>query len=108
MQLNITGHQIEVTQPIKNYVNTKFERIKRHFDQVLNVHVILSVEKLSHKAEATMHICGRDFFADSVEPDLYASIDFLIDKLDKQVRRHKDKSSDKHRAEAFKLNSSVY
>lgn len=108
MQLTITGHQLEVTQPIRNYVNTKFERIKRHFDQVINAHVILHVEKINHRAEATMHIGGRDFFADSIESDLYTSIDFLIDKLDKQVRRHKDKSSNKHRQEAFKLNDSVY
>ncbi len=108
MQMNITGHQIEVTQPIKDYIDTKFERIKRHFDQVINTHVILSVEKVRHKAEATMHIGGKDFFADSTEEDLYAAIDLLTDKLDKQIRRHKDKVSDKHRTEAINLNQNHY
>ncbi|MCF6300099.1 MAG: ribosome-associated translation inhibitor RaiA [Proteobacteria bacterium] len=103
MQLRITGHQLEVTQPIREYINTKFDKIKRHFDQVLNVHVIISVEKLRHKSEATMHIGGKDFFADSTEEHLYASIDLLTDKLDKQIRRHKDKATNHHREEAHRM-----
>lgn len=108
MQLTITGHQLEVTEPIKQYIENKFERIKRHFDQILNVHVIISVEKLRHKSEATMHIGGKDFFAESTEDHLYKSIDFLVDKLDKQIRRHKDKISDHHRDEAIKLNQASF
>ncbi len=108
MQLTITGHQLDVTEPIKEYIETKFERIKRHFDQVLNAHVIISVEKVRHKSEATMHIGGRDFFADSTEDHLYKSIDLLVDKLDKQIRRHKDKITNHHRDEAIKLNQASY
>ncbi|MFK8013709.1 MAG: ribosome-associated translation inhibitor RaiA [Marinicellaceae bacterium] len=102
MQIDITGHQIDVTNSMRDYFNSKFERIKRHFDQVINVHAILSVEKLSHKAEATMHINGKTLFAESTQDDLYAAIDLLIDKLDKQVRRHKDKITNKHRGEGLK------
>lgn len=108
MQLTITGHQIEVTGPIRDYIETKFERIKRHFDQVLNAHVIIRVEKLQHQSEATMHIGGKDFFADSTEDHLYKSIDLLVDKLDKQIRRHKDKTTNYHREEAHRLNQAAY
>ena len=104
MQIDITGHQLDVTTSMRDYFNAKFERIKRHFDQVINVHAILSVEKINHKAEATMHINGKTLFAESIEEDLYAAIDLLIDKLDKQVRRHKDKITSKHRGEALKYN----
>jgi len=102
MQIDITGHQLDVTTSMRDYFTSKFERIKRHFDQVINVHAILSVEKLSHKAEATMHINGKTLFAESTQEDLYSAIDLLMDKLDKQVRRHKDKMTNKHRGEALK------
>lgn len=102
MQIDITGHKLEVTKSMRDYFTSKFERIKRHFDQVINVHAILSVEKINHKAEATIHINGKTLFADSVEEDLYAAIDLLIDKLDKQIRRHKDKITNKHRGESLK------
>lgn len=104
MQIDITGHQLDVTASMRDYLNSKFERIKRHFDQVINVHAILSVEKLNHKAEATMNVNGKTLFAESTEEDLYAAIDLLIDKLDKQVRRHKDKITNKHRGDALKYN----
>lgn len=107
MHIDITGHQLDVTTSMRDYLNTKFERIKRHFDQVINVHAILSVEKLSHKAEATMHINGKTLFAESTEEDLYAAIDLLTDKLDKQVRRHKDKITNKHRGESPKYNTDI-
>ncbi len=107
MHIDITGHQVEVTQPIRDYINTKFERIKRHFDQLIDVHVILNVEnKVRHKAEATMMIGGKKFFAESTEDDLYSALDLLTDKLDKQIRRHKDKMINKHRDEAVRLNQS--
>lgn len=102
MQIEITGHQIDVTNSMRDYFNNKFTRIKRHFDQVINVHAILSVEKIYHKAEATININGKTLFAESTEEDLYAAIDLLIDKLDKQVRRHKDKTTSKSRGEALK------
>jgi putative sigma-54 modulation protein len=93
MQINLTGHHVDVTDALKGYVDNKFERLARHFDHVINAHVILSVEKLSQKAEATLHINGANVFADSVHEDMYAAIDGLIDKLDRQVLRYKEKKS---------------
>ena len=94
MQLNVTGHHVEVTQPLHDYVQNKLQRLERHFNHVTNVHVVLSVEKLRHKAEATMHISGNHLFADSYDADMYAAIDSLMDKLDRQITRHKEKLSD--------------
>lgn len=91
MQISLTGHHVDITEALKNYVDSKFERLERHFDNVTNVHVILSVEKLRQKAEATMHVNGARVFADAVQEDMYAAIDGLIDKLDRQVIRHKEK-----------------
>jgi len=101
MHINLTGHHIEVTEALKGYVDSKFERLARHFDHVINAHVILSVEKLAQKAEATLHVNGGSLFADSVHEDMYAAIDTLIDKLDRQVLRHKEKKSS-HRAASAK------
>ncbi len=91
MQINLTGHHVDITEPLKGYVDSKFDRLERHFDQVINVHVILSVEKLRQKAEATLQINGANVFADSVHEDMYAAIDGLIDKLDRQVIKYKEK-----------------
>lgn len=99
MQLNVTGHHVDMTESLQNYVETKMEKIERHFDNVTNVHVILSVEKQRHKAEATIHVTGANIFADSENDDMYAAIDALIDKLDRQVKKHKDKLTDHHRSE---------
>jgi putative sigma-54 modulation protein len=94
MNLNITGHHIEVTPALREYVSTKVEKVIRHFDHVTSVHVILSVEKLVQKAEITLHVKGKDIFADSSDADLYAAIDLLADKLDRQVQKHKSKQND--------------
>jgi putative sigma-54 modulation protein len=91
MQISLTGHHVDITDALKNYVDSKFERLERHFDNVTNVHVILSVEKMRQKAEATMHVNGANVFADSVHEDMYAAIDVLTDKLDRQVIKHKEK-----------------
>ena len=91
MQISVTGHHVDITDALKNYVDNKFERLERHFEHVTNVHVILSVEKLRQKAEATMHVNGAKVFADSVHEDMYAAIDVLTDKLDRQVIKHKEK-----------------
>ncbi|MEJ2360934.1 MAG: ribosome-associated translation inhibitor RaiA [Gammaproteobacteria bacterium] len=99
MQLNVTGHHIDMTDSLQKYVEDKMERLERHFDNVTNVHVILSVEKLRHKAEATIHISGADVYADSEEEDMYAAIDCLVDKLDRQIKKHKEKLTDHHRSE---------
>lgn len=91
MNLKITGHHIEVTPAIREYVTSKIDRIARHFDQVIGTHVILSVQKLEQKAEITLHVSGHDFFAESVSENLYAAIDAMTDKLDRQVIKHKEK-----------------
>lgn len=91
MQLSVSGHHVDVTEPMRNYVDSKFERIERHFDQVTDVHVILSVEKINQKAEATIHFNGAKLYADDTQEDMYAAIDGLIDKLDRQVKKHKEK-----------------
>ncbi len=91
MQVNLTGHHVDITDSLRVYVDEKIAKLERHFDHVTNVHVILSVEKLNKKAEATVHIAGADVFAESVHEDMYAAIDALVDKLDRQVIRHKEK-----------------
>ena len=91
MQINLTGHHVEITDSLRSYVDTKFEKLERHFDHINNVHVILNVEKLNQKAEATVHLNGGQIFADSEHTDMYAAIDSLIDKLDRQVIKHKEK-----------------
>ena len=91
MQINLTGHHVDITDSLRNYVDTKFSKLERHFDHISNVHVILNVEKLNQKAEATMHLSGAEVFASSEDPDMYAAIDSMIDKLDRQVIRHKEK-----------------
>ena len=91
MQINLTGHHVDITDSLRNYVDTKFEKLERHFDHINNVHVILNVEKLTQKAEATVHLNGGEVFANSAHTDMYAAIDSLIDKLDRQVIKHKEK-----------------
>ncbi|NOR39830.1 MAG: ribosome-associated translation inhibitor RaiA [Gammaproteobacteria bacterium] len=99
MQLNLTGHHVDLTAPMRDYVNSKMERLERHFDHVTDIHVVLSVEKQRHKAEATMNVSGGTLFADSVQEDMYAAIDSLVDKLDRQVKKHKEKLTDHHQSE---------
>ena len=100
MQLNLTGHHVDITPPLKSYVEKKLDRIVRHFDQVIDVHCVLTVEKLSHKAEATLRIRGCSIHADAAEADMYAAVDVLTDKLDRLVKKHKEKRADHHAAEA--------
>ena len=92
MQMNVSGHHVEVTTPLREYVETKFERQQRHFDQITNTQVTLIVEKLVQKAEATVHISGADIFAQAESDDMYAAIDALADKLDRQLIKHKEKN----------------
>ncbi|WP_371194911.1 ribosome hibernation promoting factor [Glaciecola sp. SC05] len=91
MQINLTGHHVDITDSLRSYVDTKFEKLERHFDHINNVHVVLNVEKLSQKAEAKLHLKGGEVFANSEHTDMYAAIDSLIDKLDRQVIKHKEK-----------------
>ncbi len=99
MQLNITGHHIDITDSLRNYVEEKIQRIERHFDKVSNTHVILTVENVRHKAEATINMAGNNIFAESTEDNMYAAIDSLINKLDRQVKKHKEKITDHHQKE---------
>jgi putative sigma-54 modulation protein len=91
MQVSLSGHHVEITDSMRNYVNEKVGRLDRHFDQALDIHIILTVEKLRHKAEATLHVSGSNLHADDVREDMYAAIDGLVDKLDRQGKRHKEK-----------------
>lgn len=102
MNLNISGHHVDVTPPLREYVLTKLKRLERHFDHLISAEVILTVEKLSQKAEATIHASGANLHAMASEEDMYAAIDLMADKLDQQTRRHKEKLRDHHQKEAHK------
>ncbi|GIX31868.1 MAG: ribosomal subunit interface protein [Porticoccaceae bacterium] len=92
MQLNITGHHLEITDAIRDYVTSKLSRLEKHFDRITSTHVILSVDnKLTQKAEAKIHVSGGELFADATHEDLYAAIDSLVDKLDRQLIKYKEK-----------------
>ena len=107
MQINITGHHVDVTDSMRDYVKEKFDKLERHFDHVTNVHVILEVEKLRQKAEAKMNLSGTEVFAEAVEEDMYAAIDALSDKLDRQILKYKEKLKDHHRKEGSHRNHVV-
>ena len=91
IQINLTGHHIEITESLRGYVQEKFTKLERHFDQINNVHVILNVQKMQQIAEAKIHLKKGEVFATSEHADMYAAIDSLIDKLDRQVLKHKEK-----------------
>jgi putative sigma-54 modulation protein len=97
MQLNIAGHHVEVTSALHDYVASKLERLERHFDQVSNIDVILSVEKLVQRAEATVPVNGQNLFAYAEDQNMYAAIDALVDKLDRQIIKRKEKLTDHNR-----------
>lgn len=96
MQLSISGRHIDVTNALKDYVTGKLTKLERHYDHITNIHVVLSVDKLDQKAEATAHVSGAELFADAVSQDLYAAVDMLADKLDRQVIKHKEKLIERH------------
>lgn len=91
MQVNISGQHLEVTDTLRNYINEKLERLARHFDKITNVQVIMQVEKLQQKIEATLHVAGGEVVANAEHEDMYAAIDLLADKLDRQLIKHKEK-----------------
>ena len=99
MQINLTGHHIAITASLKDHVETRCRRLERHFESITNIHVILTVEKERHKAEATLHVNRGNLFADAERQDMYAAIDGMIDKLDRQLKKHKEKLTDHHRGE---------
>jgi putative sigma-54 modulation protein len=102
MQLSVTGHHVEITSALRSYVEKKIGRIVRHFDHVIDTHFVLTVEKLRHRAEATLHVRGGTIHALASEQDMYAAIDLLADKLERRVRKHKEKATDHHAGEAQK------
>jgi putative sigma-54 modulation protein len=102
MQLSVTGHHVEITAAMRSYVEKKLDRIVRHFDHVIDTHFVLTVEKLLHKAEATLRVRGETIHALASEGDMYAAIDALADKLERRVRKHKEKLTDHHALEAQK------
>ena len=91
MQVNLSGHHVNITDSMRHYVNEKVARLDRHFDQAININMVLTVEKLCHKAEATLHVSGNNLHADHVQEDMYAAIDGLVDKLDRQGKKYKGK-----------------
>ena len=92
MQINVSGHHLEITSALRDYVNTKLSKLPRHFDNITNTHVTLTLEKNIQKAEATVHVAGADLFAACEADDMYAAIDQLADKLDRHLIKHKEKS----------------
>ena len=106
MQISITGHHIEITPAIRSYIDDKLQRIQRHFENATDIHFILTVEKLEHKAEANLNVSGNTLHAHAVDQDMYAAIDALADKLDRQVRKHKEKITDHHARDSAKRNYS--
>jgi len=99
MQINITGQHLKVTESLKEYVEKKFEKLTRHFDHVINIHVVLTVEKLAHQAEASLQVSGNKIFATASNEGMYAAVDNLVDKLDRQIVKHKEKLKDHHQSE---------
>jgi len=103
MNLNPTGHQLPITPAIREYIASKLQRITHHFDNVIDVNVIMSVEKLQQKIEATVHVRGKDIFCESSADDMYAAIDGLVDKLDRTIIKHKEKTrGHRHDGQAIK------
>ncbi|MBT8420492.1 MAG: ribosome-associated translation inhibitor RaiA [Gammaproteobacteria bacterium] len=103
MQINVTGQNIEITQALRDYVDNKFTRLEHRYERsserVISMHVVLGVEKLRQKAEATVHISSGNLHAEAEADGMYAAIDALVDKLDRQIKRHKEKRTDHHRAD---------
>lgn len=102
MNVNIAGHHVQLTDPLKAYVASKLERLERHFDHLINANVVLSVEKTRHKAEATIHSRGANLHAEATEKDMYAAIDAMVDKLDRQTHKLKEKVRSHHAKEVHK------
>jgi putative sigma-54 modulation protein len=102
MNLNLTGRHVEITPAMHNYVTAKMVKIKRHFDNVIDINVTLSVEKLSQNAEANVHVRGKNIFVETNSNNMYASIDNLVDKLDRKILKHKEKNAAHHNNSALK------
>ena len=99
MQLNLTGHHVDITQSLRDYVNEKLGKLERHFENMTQVNVVLTVEKQEQRAEATVNVAKGQLFADASSEHMYAAIDALVDKLDRQLLKHKEKLTDHHRGD---------
>jgi len=95
MQINVSGHHVDITPALREYTVAKLSKLERHFDQITNTDVTLSVEKLIQKAEASVHVAGADLFANCESADMYTAIDLLTDKLDRQLIKHKEKNQNR-------------
>ena len=102
MNLTVSGHHLEITLAIHDYIQDKLARVSRHFEQVIDVDIILSVDKLDKKVEANVHLSGKDLYCESIDTDIYAAIDGLADKLDRAVLKHKEKLVDHHNQESIR------
>lgn len=108
MQITVSGRQVEITEPLRSYATDKVSRIERHFDHVINTNIVLQVEKTRHLAEATVHAKGATLHANAEGEDMYAAIDSLADKLDRQVIKLKEKTTDHHRIDGGIKKKSAY
>ena len=99
MNLQLTGHQLEITPALRDYVQSKLVRISSHFDHVIDVRITMSVEKLLQKVEATLHVPGNDLHVACADENMYSAIDLLTDKLDRQILKHKEKLVDSNRSD---------
>ena len=102
MNLNLTGRHVEITPAMRDYVSAKIVKIKRHFDNIIDINVTLSVDKLNQKAEANVHVRGKDIFVETTNTNMYASIDSLVEKLDRKILKHKEKKAAHHNNSALK------
>jgi len=103
MNLHLTGHHLEITPAIRGYISSKLQRITHHFDHVIDVNVVLTVEKLQRRIEASVHVRGKEIFCESADADMYAAIDGLVDKLDRTIIKHKEKSLEhRHDGSSYK------
>lgn len=96
MNVHVSGHHVDVTPAIREYLDDKLSRVKRHFDHIIDIHATFSVERNNQKAALRLHAKGHDFQAEDVESDMYAAIDLVVDKLDKQVLKYKTKNQEHH------------
>lgn len=101
MNVSVSGHHVELTPALRSYAVNKMERLERHFDHMTDIHVVLTVEKLRQKAEATIKLSGETVFADAVDEDMYAALDLLADKLDRQVLKYKEKLRNHHKKDRY-------
>lgn len=100
MQVKLTGHHVDITEALREHVMNKMAKLERHFDHIVDAQVTLTVEKQRHKAEATITVSGGQLHAESIQEQMYAAIDIMVDKLDRQVVKHKEKVTDHHAREA--------